>query len=72
VQKYAQDIMMTQTTLLKQGIQNNQQMLLQEVLGLISTMARILESVFALFYNTLMPMMIEILTNVQATDAEKM
>lgn len=64
---YAADILKAMCVLLKQAIQSNYEALQSKVLDTIMTIAEVIESDFAPFYNDFVPMMLEILQKVEAS-----
>lgn len=59
-------------SLLKKGIDTNYEPLQEEVMNLLSVVAELIQGQFAKFYNNLMPMMMQILTNVAMTNMSQM
>jgi hypothetical protein len=58
--------------LLKKGIDENYEPLQEEVMNLLSVMASLIQGEFAKFYDQLMPMMTQILSNVAMTNMQQM
>jgi len=64
MKNYSKGLLQALVVLLKKGIQEKYEPLTTEVLALISTVAHVITSDFAEYYNDFMPLMTEILTNV--------
>ena len=64
MQPYIPNILEGLVALLQKGIQSNYEPLQTEVLSLIMVIAEVIEADFAPFYNKIMPLMTEVLTNV--------
>eukprot|EP00347_Sterkiella_histriomuscorum_P001538 403371652 len=72
MENYQSELFNGLVILLKKGIDTNYEPLQEEVMNLLSVVADLIQSQFAKFYNDLMPMMMQILTNVAMTNMTQM
>jgi hypothetical protein len=72
MQIYSQNLFESLVTLLKRAIDSNYEPMQEEVMSLLSVVASLIEKEFSKFYNVMIPLMMQILTNVGTANMQQM